>query len=130
MQPIQAGKPVVKTWKPVVAGVLDIIEGVFGVLGCIGFIIISIVFSLNANQPGFTDYDLDPLTASSAATLFLVIAIILAIMSVLAIVGGIFAVRRKKWGFALAGSIAAAIPGSILGILAVIFVGMSKNEFD
>ncbi len=130
MQPVQIEKPAMKTWKPMVAGILNIVDGAISVLVAVGLLIVSIVFSLNANRPGFTDYDLDPFTASSAAAFFLVIAIVVAILAVLEIIGGMFALRRKKWGLALAGSIAAAIPGSVLGILAIIFVALSKHEFD
>jgi hypothetical protein len=70
------------------------------------------------------------MTAASVAAVILVIAIIAAILAILEIVGGIFALRRKTWGLALAGSIAAALPVNILGILAIIFLAMSKDEFS
>ncbi|MBE9477778.1 MAG: hypothetical protein IMY81_00870, partial [Chloroflexi bacterium] len=46
-----------------------------------------------------------------------------------AVVGGIYALRRKTWGFALAGTILATICSTPLGILAIIFVSMGKREF-
>ena len=48
------------------------------------------------------------------------------------IVGGIFALRRRVWGLALAGAICAFLvpAGFILGILAIIFVAMGKREFE
>ena len=49
------------------------------------------------------------------------------IMGIVAIVGGISAIRRKRFGLSLAGAIC-ALP-SILGILAVIFVALGKREF-
>jgi hypothetical protein len=51
------------------------------------------------------------------------------ILGIVALVGGIYAIRRQSWGMALAGAIAAFLPSSILGILAIIFVAISKNEF-
>jgi hypothetical protein len=48
----------------------------------------------------------------------------------LAIAGGIFAIQRKRWGWALAGSIAAAINPLPLGIVAIVLVILSKNEFS
>jgi hypothetical protein len=47
----------------------------------------------------------------------------------LAIVGGIFAIQRRKWRWALTGSIAATIMPTPLGIAAIIFTVLSKNEF-
>jgi len=51
------------------------------------------------------------------------------ILGIVAIVGGISAVRRKRFGLSLAGAIC-ALPSVILGIPAVIFVALSKREFE
>lgn len=120
---------VIKTWKPTTAGILCIIHGIFSILAAFGLLIASFVFSSNTNLPGFTDYDLDPFTTSSFATLFLVMAIVAIILAILEIIGGIFALKRKNWGLALTGTIAAALPMNVLGILAIIFLAMGKNEF-
>jgi len=48
----------------------------------------------------------------------------------LALVGGIFSLQRKRWGLTLAGAIVAILPFSLLGIVAVILVVLSKNEFE
>jgi hypothetical protein len=56
----------------------------------------------------------------------------LIILGIVAIVGGIYALRRRAWGMALAGAICALfLPygGTVLGILAIIFVAISKQEF-
>ncbi len=49
-------------------------------------------------------------------------------LGILAVVGGISARRRKRFGLSLAGAIC-AVPSHILGILAVIFVALGKREF-
>ena len=52
-------------------------------------------------------------------------------LGIIAIVGGVYALRREVWGLALAGSICALIgPWAILGILAIIFVALGKGEFE
>jgi len=51
------------------------------------------------------------------------------ILGILAIVGGISAVRRNRFGLSLAGAIC-VLPSGFLGILAVIFVVLGKREFD
>jgi hypothetical protein len=48
------------------------------------------------------------------------------VLGILAVVGGISAVRRKRFGLSLAGAIC-ALPSVILGILAVVFVSMGKR---
>jgi hypothetical protein len=50
------------------------------------------------------------------------------ILGIVAIVGGISAIRRKIFGVSLAGAIC-ALPSVILGIPAVILVAMGKREF-
>ena len=55
----------------------------------------------------------------------------LIVIGVVAIVGGVYALRRRIWGLALAGSICALMgPWAILGILAIIFVALGKSEFE
>jgi hypothetical protein len=52
------------------------------------------------------------------------------ILGIVSIVGGAFALRRKTWAMALAGAICALMwPMSLLGILAIVFVAISKQEF-
>jgi len=50
------------------------------------------------------------------------------ILGIVAIVGGISAIKRKKFGLSLAGAICALLSG-LMGILAVIFVTLGKREF-
>ena len=50
-------------------------------------------------------------------------------LGVVALIGGIFALRRRLWGLALTGAIL-AIPCMLpLGILATIFVSIRRREF-
>jgi hypothetical protein len=47
----------------------------------------------------------------------------------MAIVGGISALRKKRFGLSLAGAIC-ILPTVLLGILAVIFIALGKREFE
>jgi hypothetical protein len=116
-----------KTWKPVAGGVLNIIAGVFSLIGCITVIIV-----IGAvGSPFIWDYaDMDPVAAGVAQTVLVVVAVVTFITGILPLIGGIFSLQRKRWGLALAGSIAAIIGTTILGILSVIFIAMAKNEFE
>jgi hypothetical protein len=49
-------------------------------------------------------------------------------LGILAVTGGISAIKTKGFGLSLAGAIC-ALPTGILGILAVIFVSLTKKEF-
>ncbi len=59
---------------------------------------------------------------------FTYLGVPLLVLGIIAIVGGVSALRRKSFGLSLAGAIC-ALPSYILGILAVIFVSLSKREF-
>lgn len=61
--------------------------------------------------------------------LLISVGIALIVLGVIAIVGGISALKRQNWGMSLTGAIC-ALPSIILGILAVIFVSVSKKEFE
>ena len=67
-------------------------------------------------------------TIRVGSTWFVIIGVPLLVLGVLAVVGGISAIRRKSFGLSLAGAIC-ALPSVILGILAIIFVVLGKREF-
>jgi len=60
--------------------------------------------------------------------LWVIIGGCVGILGIVAIVGGISAIRRKRFGLSLAGAIC-ALPSVILGIPAVILVALGKREF-
>ena len=104
-----------RTAKPVVAGIINIVIGAGALLALSVFgIIILVVGSLTVPILGF-------LVASLAAPLVAV--------SLLALVGGIYAVQRKMWGWALAGSIATALMSNIVGVVSIVLVAVSREEF-
>ena len=59
---------------------------------------------------------------------FTYLGVPLLVLVIVAIVGGVSALRRKSFGLSLAGAIC-ALPSHILGLLAVIFVALRKREF-
>jgi hypothetical protein len=57
-----------------------------------------------------------------------IFAVVAGVLAIVAIVGGISAIRRKRFGLSLAGAIC-AIPYGFYGVLAVIFVVLGKKAF-
>ena len=49
-------------------------------------------------------------------------------LGIFAIIGGVSAIRRKSFALSLVGGIC-ALPSFFLGILAIIFISLSKREF-
>ncbi|MFC1971427.1 hypothetical protein ACFLV0_05850 [Chloroflexota bacterium] len=126
----EGGVRIRRTWKPTVAGILDIIAGVLSLLGFFGVLIA--IIAIGSGAPFFWGFapEVVPFGVSLAQTILITVAVFLAILGILPLLGGIYGVQRRKWGLALAGSIAAIFGTFILGILATIFTAMSKDEFD
>jgi hypothetical protein len=59
---------------------------------------------------------------------WIIVGVPLLALGIIAIIGGVSAVRKKSFGLSLAGAIC-ALPSNILGILAVIFVSLGRREF-
>jgi len=110
-----------KTWKPTTAGILSIIAGV---LGAVGGIVVAVMGGT------MSELWLGSKAIPNITMIFGAIAIPLIIIGIVAIVGGIYALKRRIWGLALAGSICSLICVWFLGIPAIIFTAMGKSEFE
>ncbi|MCD6452803.1 MAG: hypothetical protein J7K77_00685 [Dehalococcoidales bacterium] len=104
-----------RTWKPKTAGILTIIAACIGIgIGAAIAIGGGFLGGLGSNL-SFT------FAAAGKATIGL---------GVVALIGGIFTLKRKIWGLSLAGAICATFCMLPLGVLSIIFVAMGRKEFD
>ena len=107
------------TWMPLTAGILELIIGVPGlILGLIAVAVGSIATFFIAGLGGL-------------------IGAPIVILSIVAVIGGVFAIRKRAWGFALAGAICGFVvglplvaPAILLGIPAIIFVALGREHFE
>jgi hypothetical protein len=90
-----------QTWKPTAAGTLTISAGVLGLI--VGIVLIG-------RSPLF------------------IVGLLAIMIGVVAVAGGVCALKRRVWGLALAGSICSVF--CWLGIPAIIFIALSKQEFS
>jgi hypothetical protein len=109
-----------KSWIPTVAGILDIIAGVFALVGCLalsfgGYIVGTIPEANDAPLP-------------AVVTLLSTLSFGFLVIGLLAIIGGTFTLRGTKWGWALAGSIAATLAFPPLGIPAIVLTVLAERE--
>lgn len=118
------------TWKPRTAGIMTVVSGCYGIsLGAAlrqgpAFL----KQFLGAIWIGSAPFDMGGDTASELAAY----GILYIVFGVIAVLGGIYALRRKIWGLALAGAILTLwmIPfGTVLGILTIVFLGKSRSDF-
>jgi hypothetical protein len=117
------------SWMPKTAGILDIVAGGLSLLGLfmvgIGTMFFSVASSTTMPMiPGC------PIGLSEMLLIFWVIAIPKGLLSILAIIGGVYALKKRIWGLALAGSIAAIFSSFILGVASLIFTIMGKDQFE
>jgi hypothetical protein len=103
-----------RTWKGTTAGILTIIGGICGI--AVGAVLATVGTAFLMGIPGLE------LMAGIGAGIIGI--------GVIALIAGIFTLRRRSWGFALAGAILALFPIIPLGVLAIIFVAMGRSEFQ
>lgn len=114
-----------RTWRPTTGGLLAIIAGIWNLLLGIGSVLGGTAFV----EPLIDFFDFAGLDAVGLG-----LGIYLIVIGLLAIIGGIYALRRRMFGMALTGSIAAAFPSPIIlpfvmGIFSLIFVVLGHLEF-
>jgi uncharacterized membrane protein HdeD (DUF308 family) len=114
-------------WMAVTAGILDIVAGSLRVIVSLFVALLVAAFAI-FSRGDMTCLEGFPIAIT--ASVVITLAIFFLIASILAIVGGIYAMRRKNWGMALAGSIAALLCAAPLGIAAIVLIALSKKEFE
>jgi len=120
-------------------GVLTMIVGAFEVIG--GAMLVAATmpgcwllgFSPCPSLPGL-DMASNPSTGSlglcAVTPLYIaIVGAIFVVLGIMAIAGGVSAVRRRSFSLALAGAIC-ALPSIVFGILALIFISLAREEFE
>ena len=117
------------TWKPIVAGILNIITGVINLFGM--FVVIGLLTAFGGGILSIVRIaDMMPIWLSGMVHgVLIIMAILLAVLSSLPLIGGVYAIQRKTWSLALTGSVVAILSIPPLGIVATVLVSLSKSEF-
>jgi len=123
-----------KTWKPTTGGILSIVAGVPTATGGIILALLATgIASLGAifwMIPEMENIPVLPGILSGVGIFLGLIAILPIAVGAVAITGGVYALKRRRWALALAGSICAMLTVTVLGIPALIFVVLGKEEFE
>lgn len=136
-----------RTLKPLAAGILDIICGAGTLLAFILTLIESallragsmmgdaILALISFVAPGLGSviylvaYLAIAAGAGASEFLYTFVALPFLLLGLISIVGGVFAIMRRRWGLALAGAIAGLVCNFIPGVIAVVLTGMARTEF-
>ena len=116
------------TWKPVLAGILDIISGAIGMVGGLYIVILSSIFRAIHQNLGVSQeviLQIEQFISSVSAVPF-----VLMFIGIAAIIGGVYALQRRIWAFALAGSILSSMVFPIFGLPAIIITVIARDEFS
>ena len=111
-------------------GILSILGGVLEVIG--GGIVLGVVINIFIGG-AFWPLHIPWLRWGETVGVFfpgffIVAGILILVLGAIGIAGGISALNRKSFGLSLAGAIC-ILPTVLLGILAIIFVSVSRREF-
>ena len=117
-------------WMPKAAGILDIVAGSLGILFSLLMGLWFAFFSYFTSFPSGSGSEFDDFPMRFMALIMIPWAFFMLIAGIVAIIGGINALKRKGWAVALAGSIGAVLSQLALGVVAIIFTVMGKNQFE
>ena len=121
--------PVRKSASPVIGGILVLIAGLLALVNVAEIMSLSEADYLNSGRslPSGVTWDdvMGILQACAAIEIF---------FGIIAVVGGIFAIRRKSFGLAVGGAVMGMLGlglgvGFILGLIGLILIAISKNDF-
>jgi hypothetical protein len=114
---------------PVLAGVLLVLAGLLGLLTWASALAVNTSMIQSFLPPN------SPITAEQLQSTLMICGIIGAILSIIALAGGIVALRRRGWGLAILGSILGLFTvgpyflASILALIGLILLVISRKEF-
>jgi len=114
---------------PVISGVLLILAGLLGLLTWAAALSVDTAMIQNLLPSN------SPITIEQLQSFLLVCGIIGSIMSIIALAGGIVALRRRGWGLAMVGSILGLFTigpyflASVLAFIGLILLVISRKDF-
>jgi hypothetical protein len=116
------------TWKPTMAGILDIVAGAIGMVGGVYFVVLTSLFR-TLHEVLLIDPIVIGQTEQIISKLFAV-PFVLVFIGIISIIGGVYALQRRIWGLALAGAICSCLVFPIFGLPSIIITGLAQEEFS
>jgi hypothetical protein len=114
-----------------VGGALSIVMGAFGILELPLFILIAGIITIagdavSSRYPSSIPENFIPMIVA----IFILSGVLSALFGLLAIAGGVCALKKTHWSLALAGAILGTLTFFPFGIPAIILLVMGKKEFQ
>jgi hypothetical protein len=128
--PSPEGRPAsTTTSKTAIAGGLDIIAGVMSLIGSCVLLLLGVIGTGAISTAGVHDPEAARFAYLPIA-MFGPLALLCLVIGLLAIIGGIAAIRQRRFWLALVGSIAALFAFFPVGIPAIVLTVMAEREFQ
>ena len=114
---------------PVIAGILLVLAGLLGILTWAS------ALAVNASMIQSILPSNSPISAQQLQSILMICGIVGAILSLVALAGGIVALRRRGWGLAILGSVLGLFTigpyflASIFSLIGLIILVISRKEF-
>ena len=115
--------------KSTIAGVLDIVAGAMSLIGACVLFLVGLIGTGAISTAGVHDPEAARFAYLPIA-MFGPLALLCLVIGVLAIIGGIAAIRQRRFWLALVGSIAALFAFFPVGIPAIVLTVMAEQEFE
>ena len=109
-----------RSWIPTVAGVLDILAGVPALIAVLALLFAGAMLGVVPEE--------DEVPVEWVQALLVCIAGLVFAGGVLAVIGGAFALQRRRFGWMLVGAIAAAVCFPPLGVPAIVLTVLAEKE--
>ena len=128
--PDQPQQPTSQSIMPVLAGIFLILSGLLGVLTWASALAVDMSMIQGLLPPD------SPFTANQLQSMISICGIIGSILSIIALAGGIVALRRRGWELAMIGSVLGLFTigplflASILALISLLLLIVSRNEFQ
>ncbi|MHB8086255.1 MAG: hypothetical protein ACYDHZ_10540 [Dehalococcoidia bacterium] len=123
-----------QTWKPIMAGILDIVAGAIGMVGGIALAMLKLLFdTIDKEVLRFNPQIIQPALIKWVENMFsalFAVPFVLVFIGIISIIGGVYALQRRIWIFALAGSISSCVAFPFFGIPSVVITSLAKDEFN
>jgi hypothetical protein len=116
------------TWKPVMAGILDIVGGAIGMVGGLYLVVLSSMFDVIRGL-----LRLDPIVIQKieqTISSLTAVPFVVVFVGIVSIIGGVYALQRRIWPFALAGAIASCMVFPFFGLPSIIITAIARDEFN
>jgi len=127
--PDQSQQPISRSSKPLIGGIFLIIAGLLGIFTW------SMALALDSSMLQNILPTDSPISVEQLQSILVTCGIIGCILSIIALAGGIVAVKRKAWGLAIVGGILGLFTigpyllGSIIALIGLILVVISRKDF-